>query len=387
MRSVLIFIEWYTPANLAGGPIQAVQNIVKHLSHSMQIWIYTSAYDLGDNKIMKNIEADVWLNLSATTRVYYQSKKDVRLIDLKRMVLSINPDVIYLNSMFSKHFVIDFLLIRLFEKCNRKVILSPRGMLKQSALKKKWFKKWTYLRFARFFGLYNDIQFNASNEEEKIEILRVFPNARVTIIADIPPPIHSSPPILEKLPNHVKLCFIARIHSIKNLHFLLEILKGVKINIILSVIGNAEDTKYTAICKQIALTLPLNIKVVFLGGLAHDEVNIALGVHHLFVLPTLGETYGHDIIEALSVGRPVLISDQTPWKNLKEYNAGWELPLSAKQAWSNAIEEAAWVDQAEFDKHCEGALAYAKAHTNNEELVKKYVEMFGGETTEGTKWH
>ncbi|MBK6815327.1 MAG: hypothetical protein IPG82_07640 [Saprospiraceae bacterium] len=225
---------------------------------------------------MKNIEADVWLNLSATTRVYYQSKKDVRLIDLKRMVLSINPDVIYLNSMFSKHFVIDYLLIRLFEKCDSKVILTPRGMLKQSALKKKWFKKWTYLRFARFFGLYNDIQFNASNEEEKIEILRVFPNARVTIIANIPPPIHSSPPILEKLPNHVKLCFIARIHSIKNLHFLLEVLKGVKINIILSVIGNAEDTKYTAICKQIALTLPLNIKVVFLGGLAHDEVNDSL---------------------------------------------------------------------------------------------------------------
>ena len=158
----------------------------------------------------------------------------------------------------------------------------------------------------------------------------------------------------------------------------MEVLQRVKINIILSVIGNAEDTKYTVICKQIALTLPLNIKVVFLGGLAHDEVNIDFGVHHLFVLPTLGENYGHAIIEALSVGRPVLISDQTPWKNLKEYNAGWELPLSDKQAWINAIEEAASWDQAEFDKHCEGALAYAKAHTNNEELVKKYVEMFGG---------
>ena len=108
---------------------------------------------------------------------------------------------------------------------------------------------------------------------------------------------------------------------------------------------------------------------------------------HLFILPTLGENYGHAIIEALSVGRPVLISDQTPWKNLSNFNAGWELPLNDKQAWIDKINEAAAWDQEAFDKHCEGALAYAKAHTNNEELVKKYIEMFGGVTAEDKEYH
>ncbi|MBK9677725.1 MAG: glycosyltransferase [Saprospiraceae bacterium] len=125
-------------------------------------------------------------------------------------------------------------------------------------------------------------------------------------------------------------------------------------------------------------SLPANIAVTFLGGLPHDVINDILAKHHLFILPTLGENYGHAIIEALSVGRPVLISDQTPWKNLHEYHAGWELPLSDKQAWIKAIEEAASWDQGEFDKHCQGALEYARAHTKVEELVEKYREMFGG---------
>ncbi|MBK9932547.1 MAG: hypothetical protein IPP04_22185 [Saprospiraceae bacterium] len=49
----------------------------------------------------------------------------------KKIIQTTNPDIVYLNSMFSKHYVIDFLRFQMQEKGNRKVILAPRGMLKK----------------------------------------------------------------------------------------------------------------------------------------------------------------------------------------------------------------------------------------------------------------
>lgn len=378
MSSILILTDWYSPAYLAGGPIQSIQNLTAYVSRYKHVWIYSSAFDYGSDSELKDIKTNAWVEKSESIRIYYQLFKSPRISDFKKILQTSNPDIVYLNSMFSKHYVIDFLRFQMQEKVMPKVILAPRGMLKKSALKKKWFKKWLFLHIARLIGLYRDIQFHATNLEEKNEILQYFTNAKVSIIDNLPPTILEHPPKLDKLSDQLKLCFVGRIHPIKNLQFLLGILKAVKVNITISIVGQAEDKAYDMICRQMVDELPQNITVVFLGGLPHDEVNAILGDHHLFILPTLGENYGHAIIEALSVGRPVLISDQTPWKNLKEYHAGWELPLSDKQAWINAIEEAASWDQGEFDRHCLGALEYARVHTNVEGLVEKYREMFGG---------
>jgi glycosyltransferase involved in cell wall biosynthesis len=50
--------------------------------------------------------------------------------------------------------------------------------------------------------------------------------------------------------------------------------------------------------------------------------------YHLFFMPSGSECFGHVILEALTVGLPVLISDNTPWKNLTERKAGWDIPIT-----------------------------------------------------------
>lgn len=377
MCTLLILTDWYSPAYLAGGPIQSVRYIIDHISNNMNVFVYTSAYDFGKNELMQHIQANNWICKSPTVKVYYQSNKYPRFFIFNTIIQTSKPDVVYLNSMFSKHYVIDFLRFHIQEKCTRRVVLAPRGMLKQSALEKKELKKWIFLRFAKLIGLYKGIQFHATNEQEKKEIHRYFPHAKVFVIQNLPPPILAHPLVLDKLDFQVKLCFVGRIHPIKNLILLLELLRKVKCGVSLSIVGHEEDKNYAMSCHRLVETLPSNIRVTFLGGLPHDAIKDIITQHHLFIFPTLGENYGHAIIEALSVGRPVLISDQTPWKNLKQYHAGWELPLSDKQAWIKAIEEAASWNQEEFDSHCQGALDYARAHTNVEELVEKYREMFG----------
>ena len=65
-----------------------------------------------------------------------------------------------------------------------------------------------------------------------------------------------------------------------------------------------------------------NIRVEFKGPIPYTQVFGTLQQYHLFVLPTLGENYGHVIYEALSAGEPVPISDQTPWRKSGKRKSG-----------------------------------------------------------------
>ncbi len=89
------------------------------------------------------------------------------------------------------------------------------------------------------------------------------------------------------------------------------------------VYGVEEDRSYAQDCKELSSSLGENIRVEFKGPIPYTDVYRTMQAYHIFVLPTLGENYGHVIYEALSAGDPTLISDQTPWRGLeKEKPAG-----------------------------------------------------------------
>lgn len=84
------------------------------------------------------------------------------------------------------------------------------------------------------------------------------------------------------------------------------------------VYGVEEDRNYARDCRQMQSELGTNIRLGFKGPIPHHEVFGTIQGYHLFILPSLGENFGHAIYEALSAGDPVVISDQTPWRNLKK---------------------------------------------------------------------
>jgi glycosyltransferase involved in cell wall biosynthesis len=77
------------------------------------------------------------------------------------------------------------------------------------------------------------------------------------------------------------------------------------------------------------------------GAIPQRDVVAALAQSDLLFLPTLGENYGHAIVDALTAGTSVLISDQTPWRSLATEDAGRDLPLSNPTAFLEALEELA----------------------------------------------
>jgi glycosyltransferase involved in cell wall biosynthesis len=157
---------------------------------------------------------------------------------------------------------------------------------------------------------------------------------------------------------------------------LLKIIQGATGNVLLTVTGDEEDAAYTAHCKKLAAGFPDNIKVVFTGGLPNHELPVLLAAHHFFALPTKGENFGHAIFEALSHGKPVLISDQTPWRQLKEQKAGWDLPLAKPDLFAKAIQQTIAMNQQEYDTWSISAWRFAKEYIERTNLIGTYKNLF-----------
>jgi glycosyltransferase involved in cell wall biosynthesis len=99
-----------------------------------------------------------------------------------------------------------------------------------------------------------------------------------------------------------------------------------------------------------------------MGGIPQDRVLKTLGRYHIFLLPTLGENFGHVMIEALNSGCALVISDRTPWINLVEAGVGWAIPLSAPERFVRSLETAlTWSDE-DFVLFSEKARMYAADH-------------------------
>jgi exosortase/archaeosortase family protein len=376
-KRILIMIDWFAPGYKAGGPIQSCVNIAFALKEEYDLYVLTTDMDHGEKIPYKNISSNEWTNtIDPLINVYYAKKTTLTRQQLFKEINGIEPEYIYLNNIFSPYFVLYPLWLKHQKKIPGKVILCPRGTLYDSALSLKAYKKKPFLLLLKWMGLHKHILFHATSEREKKAILRYFPGSDVVIADNLPdirqPDLHSC----IKMPGILKCIFISRIMSIKNTLFFLTILQEVKAAIYFTIVGPVEDEAYWAECTKKIKILPDNIKVDYIGAKKHEELAGLLQQHHLFVLPTTGENFGHAIFEALLAGRPVLISDQTPWLNLQASNAGWDLLLNDPGAFREVVEQAAGWDQQEFDRKALAAWQYAKDNINARDYKKQYFKLF-----------
>ena len=80
----------------------------------------------------------------------------------------------------------------------------------------------------------------------------------------------------------------------------------------------------------------------------------------MLVQPTRSENFGHTIYEALSAGRSVIIGNATPWRHLREANAGWDLPPDDVEAFASALQSCIDADSQTMERMSTGAAALAQ---------------------------
>ena len=330
---VLVVADYYLPGFRAGGPVRAISNTVRRLAAQADFHIVTRDHDADGSKY-RDVERGRWTE-GAAGRVRYAPRLTPALV--RRCVVDTASDVIWLNSFFSRA-SIGVLAYRRLGRIRVPVLLAPRGELSPGALALKRRRKAIAMRLLRWTGCLRSVHWLASSDVERHDMIRALGAQAITCVPESVAAVTADERWPAKSPRRLRAVFAARIAPTKNLLFLLEVLARCDGDIHLDVIGPLEDADYWTRCRALMQRLPARVVVEYVGELTHDDLQRRLSAYDLLVLPTRGENFGHVIVEAWAAGCPVLVSDRTPWRQLRAGGLGWDVPLEL-EAWAAAIAE------------------------------------------------
>ena len=379
---ILAFVGCYLPGYKSGGPVRSIANTVNRLGDEFDFRIVTTDRDLMDSAPYANVIIDAW-NSVEKAKVFYVSPQNRSLIKLARLVRQTPHDILYLNSYFDPIFTVKLLFARYLRLIPKTyTVVAPRGVFSSGALGLKWLKKRIFIETSRILCLCGGVVMQASNEFEEMDIRLCFgKDIRIMVAPDLallPSAKTYSPLRQKKTKNCLRIISLSRITPMKNLLGALTMLDGLEGQVDFNIYGPVEDEIYWGECQKLIQCLPGNIVAKYCGSLAHEQVMTAFEKNDLFLLPTLGENFGHVILEALCAGSPVLISDQTPWRGLDKIGIGWDLPLNRPELFKKALQSCINMGSIEYEKMSEKAHRYGLQIIRDGKMVDKNRLLFQG---------
>jgi len=347
--TVLVFVGHYLPGCKAGGILRSVENSVDHLHREFEFRIVTRDRDLGDKTPYPKITHRAWQRVGHAD-VYYLPPDGESLAELRAVVQNTTHELIRLNSFFDPLTVKVLFNRRLGRTGRTPIILSPFGEFAWASLRQKYVKKALFMWVARLIGLYSPVLWHASSELEAEDIktvMKISPEA-IRVVSDLPTVFGAEVPgrpCAAPARDGLRVTFFSRISPEKNLDMALRILNRVRTKVTFDIIGPIENVAYWEKCRRLIEELPAHVKARSLGSITPSQVMETLGQYDVLLLPTGGEAYGHVIAESLTAGTAVLISTNTPWRNLRARGFGWDLPLDDIDPFVRVLDELGLADE------------------------------------------
>jgi glycosyltransferase involved in cell wall biosynthesis len=361
----------YKPAYVYGGPTRAMADLCENLVKAgHQVQVYTTDANGADNlqvQLNKNLIID-----GVQVQYHHRWTKDHTHFSpqlLWRLLRDIKKfDAVHLISWWNL-VTMPALMISILRGV--RPILSVHGTLSAYSFqhRKSRMKKF----FQRLVGnrLLSHAILHVTTEKEKEEVESVLPKSRLAII----PNFINFPPILNKQSrgkNTFQLLFVGRLDAVKNIEFLIDLLnEDWDIPIHLDIMGEGTE-EYTSYLHQKTIH---NNRISWLGNLDGEAKWSHYANADLLVLPSRTENFGNVVIEALSQGTPVLLSDQV---GLKEYVTSNQLGWVAKtdpQVWKKILQQI-WSDLPERERIRKVAPLKVEKDFNEMKLVDQYVEQY-----------
>jgi glycosyltransferase involved in cell wall biosynthesis len=384
---ILILVSSYLPAYKAGGPVRTISNMVDQLGKIFDFWILTGDRDYQDSHSFDSVPLRKWLPVGHS-QVYYVDPASLSLLSLRALIDEVKPDIVYLNSLFSL-LANKYLFVRRMGMIPQiPTIAVPRGTFSSGALQLKRLKKQTYLLAARGSDFYKGLYWQASSKAEKEDIHAILPcvaEEKIFVAPDLVVMAQGNGEVSDwteigrqttKEPGQVHLIYLSRIKPVKNLKFALTLLPSLKGQIKFDLFGPVQDQDYWDDCQEIIKNLPPHIQVQYHGPVPNEEVRKIFSDAQFLLLPTLGESFGHVILESLQAGCPVLISDRTPWDDLSKEMAGWVIPLEENNRWIETIQSCIDMGQESFIMLSNNAAQYAMHWLGSSDALQVNRDMF-----------
>jgi glycosyltransferase involved in cell wall biosynthesis len=365
---VFILYPYYWPHFKAGGPIQSLFNLVSLFSQSAQFFVVSNDMDIDGTYSDVEIEREKWVIGPNHEQIFFAAKINVFLI--LKLISAVKPSILFINGIFNFQTTIAGLIAnRLF---GYKIIISPRGMLQPWALKKKALKKKIYLSFIRTLVTPKTV-WHATDENESKHISEAFDSSSSIFTApNIPRRVGKYSQLSFPKNDKIRLIFLSLINTNKNLHLVIEAVNS-NPQFMLDIVGPIADQQYWDLCNE----LIVDDRIKYKGSIPSWAVPAMLKDYHFFVLPTLGENFGHAIFDALASGVPVLTSRNTPWRDIEKSECGFYIELDDPRSITKILVEISKMNNEKHQLYRLNSFNYAQTYWAQSDYYSQYKFLIG----------
>ncbi|WP_160162709.1 glycosyltransferase family 4 protein [Magnetococcus marinus] len=372
----MVIYDYFEPATQAGGPTLSCINLVRFLEPMADLWVLTGWRDLDGTPLP--VQRDRWLPWGARSQVCY-AHKGWSMLGVWRILRQLQPDVLYLNGVFSPLGTLLPLFLQRWLLPECRVILAPRGMLQSQALAVKALKKRLYLQGLLLPLLRRRaLTVQATGPAEWADMQRLLPVADPSALV-----------LLGNLPRMGIACrvgyrpaatrslvTVALISPMKNILTVLQALAQVQQPMHYHLYGPVKDAPYWQHCLQAAQKLPAHVGFTYHGLCPPAEVPARLAAYDVYVQPSRSENFGHALFEALMVGLPLVTSYTTPWQQLQHKQAGWNVAGEDVAGLAAILDEAAQLKPERYAVMAGHARQLAENYLQQSGLEQGYRQLF-----------
>lgn len=338
-----------------GGPTNAIYGIIPHLTRQgIECLVASTNDDLADTlPVTPGVEVEhcgargiYFPNLFRNPR----QLRDFAISPSFSRWLGQNImrfDVVHVHALFS------FITTRTMSLAHKRgvpYVCRPLGVLGTWPLRSGTLHKRLYLGLVerRLLNHATAIEYNSESEREEAAALCLSAPATVIPLGFTPvPEITNAREVFCKLhglpANRLNVLFLSRIHPKKGLARLIEAcaaLPGDSFNLIIA--GSAGDPAFETEMRSLVQRSGLESNVTWTGFLDGGNKALALRAADVFALPSLSESFGIAVAEAMSAGCAIITTPEVPLSDLvRRERAGWvthDIARALKDALENPRE-------------------------------------------------
>lgn len=333
-----------------GGPSNSVYLLAKELAKYRSMEVSVIATDKGITQ--NSVNLNEWTRLDDFSVIYIQRKVAWYWVWFRTTYRAIRcADVVHLTSLFYPPSIIASILSYFLKK---PVIWSIRGEVNEDALSFAHWKKslvipilvWLSKRHPR-------LKFHSTSEKEQNEAKRSFLRANSIVVPNGIGGAIAAP----RSNQNKELLYLGRLHPIKNIDLLIS--SFAKSNLPakkyrLTIAGKGEPN-YEEYLRGVVKKCGVESVVHFSGHVqGKNKVNLIEKADWL-VLLSKSENFGNVILEALQSATPVVVSINTPWKQVPLFNAGYQVDATEGDV-CEVFNSIASLSIEQYNAHQRGAL-------------------------------
>jgi len=332
---ILFVIPTYKPAYIYGGPVVVVSILAESLvKNGHDVTVYTTTAN-GKSELAVDIDQVTMID---GVKVFYFKRytKDHSHLSpgfWKKIYSNVSGfDVVHLHSWWSPSIVLAAAICKLKSV---KPVLSPHGMFCDYVLTtKNKLKKQAMHLISK--PLLSNTWLHVSTQNEWAESQKMLPQKWDGVIIPNLVILSDAPVARAQAEKKVfTIGFISRIDPKKGLDLLITALSNVSFDYKLKIAGSGDES-YVSELKQLSVQLKNHDKLEWLGWKDNLQKFEFYQDIDLFALTSHNENFAVVVIEALSVGTPVLLSNNVGLSDyVNEKNLGWVSNMKVKDITEN----------------------------------------------------